>query len=173
MKRRDLKLNSFIFMPVFGMNNALVPIIAYNYGAKNRKRITGTVKLGIIIILCIMSLGTVIFELFPGFLLGLFNASPEMLEIGVPALRIIAIHFPVAAICIIFMSCFQALGMGITSMIVSFVRQLVVLIPVAFLFSLTGVLNNVWWCFPCAEIAALILSSVFIIKAYKTKLKDL
>lgn len=167
------KLNSFIFMPVFGMNNALVPIIAYNYGARNRKRITGTLKRGVIIILCIMSFGTVLFELFPEFLLGLFNASPEMLEIGVPALRIIAIHFPVAAICIIFMSCFQALGMGITSMIVSFVRQLVVLLPVAYLLSLTGVLSSVWWCFPVAEISALILSSFFMIKVFKVKLKNL
>lgn len=167
------KLNSFIFMPVFGMNNALVPIIAYNYGARNRKRITGTLKRGVIIILCIMSFGTVLFELFPEFLLGLFNASPEMLEIGVPALRIIAIHFPVAAICIIFMSCFQALGMGITSMVVSFVRQLVVLLPVAYLLSLTGVLSSVWWCFPVAEISALILSSFFMINVFKVKLKNL
>lgn len=167
------KLNSFIFMPVFGMNNALVPIIAYNYGARNRKRITGTLKRGVIIILCIMTFGTVLFELFPKFLLGLFNASPEMLEIGIPALRIIAIHFPVAAICIIFMSCFQALGMGITSMIVSFVRQLVVLLPVAYLLSLTGVLSSVWWCFPIAEFSALILSSFFMIKVFKVKLKDL
>ena len=167
------KLNSFIFMPVFGMNNALVPIIAYNYGARNRKRITGTLKRGVIIILCIMTFGTVLFELFPKFLLGLFNASPEMLEIGIPALRIIAIHFPVAAICIIFMSCFQALGMGITSMIVSFVRQLVVLLPVAYLLSLTGVLSSVWWCFPIAELSALILSSFFMIKVFKVKLKDL
>ena len=167
------KLNSFIFMPVFGMNNALVPIIAYNYGARNRKRITGTLKRGVIIILCIMTFGTVLFELFPEFLLGLFNASPEMLEIGIPALRIIAIHFPVAAICIIFMSCFQALGMGITSMIVSFVRQLVVLLPVAYLLSLTGVLSSVWWCFPIAEFSALILSSFFMIKVFKVKLKDL
>ena len=167
------KLNSFIFMPVFGMNNALVPIIAYNYGARNKKRITGTLKRGVIIILCIMSFGTVLFELFPEFLLGLFNASPEMLEIGVPALRIIAIHFPVAAICIIFMSCFQALGMGITSMVVSFVRQLVVLLPVAYLLSLTGMLSSVWWCFPVAEISALILSSFFMIKVFKVKLKNL
>ena len=167
------KLNSFIFMPVFGMNNALVPIIAYNYGARNRKRITGTLKRGVIIILCIMTFGTVLFELFPKFLLGLFNASPEMLEIGIPALRIIAIHFPVAAICIIFMSCFQALGMGITSMIVSFVRQLVVLLPVAYLLSLTGVLSSVWWCFPIAEFSALILSSFFMIKVFKVKLKNL
>ena len=167
------KLNSFIFMPVFGMNNALVPIIAYNYGARNRKRITGTLKRGVIIILCIMSFGTILFELFPEFLLGLFNASPEMLEIGVPALRIIAIHFPVAAICIIFMSCFQALGMGITSMVVSFVRQLVVLLPVAYLLSLTGVLSSVWWCFPVAEISALILSSFFMINVFKVKLKNL
>ena len=167
------KLNSFIFMPVFGMNNALVPIIAYNYGARNRKRITGTLKRGVIIILCIMTFGTVLFELFPEFLLGLFNASPEMLEIGIPALRIIAIHFPVAAICIIFMSCFQALGMGITSMIVSFVRQLVVLLPVAYLLSLTGVLSSVWWCFPIAELSALILSSFFMINVFKVKLKDL
>ena len=167
------KLNSFIFMPVFGMNNALVPIIAYNYGARNRKRITGTLKRGVIIILCIMTFGTILFEVFPEFLLGLFNASPEMLEIGIPALRIIAIHFPVAAICIIFMSCFQALGMGITSMIVSFVRQLVVLLPVAYLLSLTGVLSSVWWCFPIAEFSALILSSFFMIKVFKVKLKDL
>lgn len=167
------KLNSFIFMPVFGMNNALVPIIAYNYGARNRKRITGTLKRGVIIILCIMTFGTILFELFPEFLLGLFNASPEMLEIGIPALRIIAIHFPVAAICIIFMSCFQALGMGITSMIVSFVRQLVVLLPVAYLLSLIGVLSSVWWCFPIAEFSALILSSFFMIKVFKVKLKDL
>ena len=167
------KLNSFIFMPVFGMNNALVPIIAYNYGARNRKRITGTLKRGVIIILCIMTFGTILFEVFPEFLLGLFNASPEMLEIGIPALRIIAIHFPVAAICIIFMSCFQALGMGITSMIVSFVRQLVVLLPVAYLLSLTGVLSSVWWCFPIAELSALILSSFFMIKVFKVKLKDL
>jgi putative MATE family efflux protein len=167
------KLNSFIFMPVFGMNNALVPIIAYNYGAKNRKRITGTIKRGILIIFCIMSFGTLIFELFPKFLLGLFHASPEMLEIGIPALRIIAIHFPIAAICIIFMSCFQALGMGITSMIVSFVRQLVVLLPVAYLLSLTGVLQNVWWCFPAAEVSALLLSTIFIIRAYNSKLKNL
>lgn len=167
------KLNSFIFMPVFGMNNALVPIIAYNYGARNRKRIIGTLKRGVIIILCIMTFGTILFELFPEFLLGLFNASPEMLEIGIPALRIIAIHFPVAAICIIFMSCFQALGMGITSMIVSFVRQLVVLLPVAYLLSLTGVLSSVWWCFPIAELSALILSSFFMIKVFKVKLKDL
>lgn len=96
-----------------------------------------------------------------------------MLEIGVPALRIIAIHFPVAAICIIFMSCFQALGMGITSMIVSFVRQLVVLLPVAYLLSLTGVLQNVWWCFPVAEVSALLLSTIFIIRTYNKKLKNL
>ncbi len=167
------KLNSIIFMPVFGMNNALVPIIAYNYGAKNKKRITGTLKCGIIIILCIMSLGTLIFELFPATLLGMFNASPEMIEIGVPALRTIAIHFPIAAICIIFISCFQALGMGVASMIISFVRQLVVLLPAAYLLSLTGILSNVWWSFPIAESCCLIVSSFFMRKVFKVKLKDL
>lgn len=167
------KLNSIIFMPVFGMNNALVPIIAYNYGAKNKKRITGTLKVGIIIILCIMSLGTLVFELFPGYLLSMFNASPEMLEIGVPALRTIAIHFPIAAICIIFISCFQALGMGVASMIISFVRQLVVLLPAAYLLSLTGILSNVWWSFPIAECCCLIVSSFFMRRVFKVKLKDL
>ena len=167
------KLNSIIFMPVFGMNNALVPIIAYNYGAKNKKRITGTLKCGIIIILCIMSLGTLVFELFPSYLLSMFNASPEMIEIGVPALRTIAVHFPIAAICIIFISCFQALGMGVTSMIISFVRQLVVLLPTAYLLSLTGVLSNVWWSFPIAESCCLIVSSFFMRRVFKVKLKDL
>lgn len=164
------KLNSIIFMPVFGMNNALVPIIAYNYGARNKKRITDTIRLGVITIFCIMFVGMLIFEMFPAFLLSLFNASSEMIDIGVVALRIIAIHFPIAAVCIIFMSCFQALGMGITSMVVSFVRQLVVLIPIAYLLSLTDVLGFVWWSFPIAEFSALILSGIFMAKAYKVKL---
>ena len=167
------KLNSMIFMPVFGMNNALVPIIAYNYGAKNKQRIIQTLKTGTIIIFCIMTVGMIVFELIPGVLLGFFNATPEMIEIGIPALRIIAIHFPIAAICIVFLSCFQALGMGITSMLVSFVRQLIVLLPVAYLLSLTGVLSNIWWCFPCAEICCLILSSILMIRVFKRKLKSL
>lgn len=167
------KLNSMIFMPVFGMNNALVPIIAYNYGAKNKQRIIQTLKTGTIIIFCIMTVGMIVFELIPGVLLGFFNATPEMIEIGIPALRIIAIHFPIAAICIVFLSCFQALGMGITSMLVSFVRQLIVLLPVAYLLSLTGVLSNIWWCFPCAEICCLILSSILMIRVFKRKLKNL
>lgn len=161
------KLQSFVFMPVFGLNNGAVPIIAYNYGAKKKERIIKAVKLSAFTAAGIMCIGTLIFELFPVQLLKLFNASPEMLQIGVKALRIIGIHFPIAAFCIIFGCVFQALGLGIQSMVISFVRQLIVLLPVAWLLSLTGNIDNVWWAFPIAEVSSLTLSVIFLKQVYK------
>lgn len=154
------KLQSFIFMPVFGMNNGVIPIVAYNYGAKKRKRMLDTMKLGMVVAMCIMVCGTILFELIPGVLLGFFNASDEMLSMGIPALRIICLHFPIAAYCIIRMASFQALGNGVYSMVVSILRQLVVLLPAAYLLSLTGNVNNVWWAFPIAETMSALVSTI-------------
>ena len=161
------KLQSFVFMPVFGLNNGAVPIIAYNYGAKKKSRIIKAVKLSALTAGSIMLFGTLIFEIFPAQLLMLFNASPEMLTIGVKAMRIIGIHFPIAAFCIIFGCVFQALGQGIQSMVISFVRQLIVLLPAAWLLSLTGNIDRVWWAFPIAELSSLALSVVFLRQVYK------
>lgn len=157
------KLQSFVFMPIFGLNNGMVPIVAYNYGAKNRLRMLKTIRLATIFAVTIMSAGLLIFEVFPGMLFRLFDASDHMLSMGIPALRIIAVHFPIAAVCIILGSVFQSLGNGIYSMIVSVMRQIVVLIPAAYLLSLTGNVNNVWWAFPIAEVMSLI-STLFFLK---------
>lgn len=167
------KLNSFIFMPVFGLNNGMVPIIAYNYGAKNRSRITKTIKCALLLSLAIMSIGFVLFELMPEKLLGLFNASDAMLEIGIPALRIIAPSFFGAAFAIILISVFQALGNAIYSMFISFARQLLVLLPVAYLLSLTGNINNVWFCFLIAEVMSLGCCFAFMHRLYNKKIKNL
>ena len=161
------KLQSFIFMPVFGLNNGLVPIVAFNYGARNRKRLLDTVKFGVLIAASIMLCGTIIFELIPGTLFTMFSASDNMLEMGKIALRIIAVHFPVAAVCIVFGSVFQALGNAVYSMFVSIARQLVVLIPVAYILASLGNINNVWWAFPIAEVMSLIMSTIFMIRIYK------
>lgn len=151
------KLQSFIFMPVFGLNNGMVPIVAYNYGAEQPDRIMKTVRLSILYAVCMMLIGVVLFETIPATLLGFFHASDAMLEIGVPALRIIALHFLLAGFCIISSSFFQALGHGLLSLIVSFGRQLVVLLPAAFLLSLTGKVAMVWWAFPIAECSSVLL----------------
>ena len=161
------KLQSFIFMPIFGLNNGMVPIVAYNYGAKKRSRMTSTIKLAIIYAVGIMLTGLLIFECLPAQLFAMFNASDHMLSMGVPALRIIAIHFPVAAVCIILGTVFQALGNGTYSMIVSIMRQIVVLLPAAYLLSLTGNVNNIWWSFPIAEVASLSATMFFFVKIYK------
>ncbi len=155
------KLQSFVFMPVFGLNSGMVPIVAYNYGAQNRKRLNKAVKLTIMYAIIIMSIGTLIFEVFPAPLFKIFNASDAMLEIGVPALRIIAVHFPVAAYCIIVGSVFQALGNGVYSLITSICRQVVVLLPAAFLLSLIGNVTYVWWAFPIAEVMSMIMTTFF------------
>lgn len=158
------KLQSFVFMPVFGLNNGLIPIMAYNYGAKKKDRMIKTIKCGLLIAFSIMSVGMVVFELFPDAILALFEASDNMLAMGKVALRTIAIHFPIAAICIVLGSAFQALGNAIYSMFVSIARQLVVLIPVAYALSKLGNVNYVWWCFPIAEIMSLTITVIFFIK---------
>lgn len=167
------KLNSFIFMPVFGMNNAVVPILAYNYGAKNKKRMTKTLKLSILYAFVIMTIGLIIFQTMPDKLLGIFEASEDMLAIGIPALRTISLSFVIASVCIILISSFQALGNGHYSLIISVCRQLVVLLPVAYVFSLTGNINMVWWAFPIAELVALALSGVYFTRLYRKKIKPL
>ena len=161
------KLQSFIFMPVFGLTNGMIPIIAFNYGAGNRSRVIKTIKSSVILAVCIMVTGLMVMQIFPIQLLGIFNASEHMLSIGVVALRLISLSFVFAGYCIIMGSVFQALGNGVYSMIVSIVRQLVVLLPVAYLFSLTGNLDMVWMAFPIAELFSLTLSTVFLIKINK------
>ncbi len=161
------KLQSFFFMPVLGLNNGMVPIIAYNYGAGKRSRMIKTAKCSYMYAFFLMFLGFLAFECIPTTLLGFFEASPEMIEIGVPALRIIGIHFLIAWYCIISSSIFQALGNGVYSMIISIARQLVVLIPAAFILSKIGGLQAVWWSFPLAELMSLALSTIFLITIYK------
>ena len=158
------KLQSFIFMPVFGLNNGMVPIIAYNYGAGKRKRVVKTMKSSIAFAVGIMLVGLAVMELIPGQLILLFNATPELLEIGIPALRIICLSFCFAGYCIVVGSAFQALGNGVYSMCVSIARQLCVLLPVAYLFSLSGNVNLIWWSFPIAEIASVVMSTFFLIR---------
>ncbi len=161
------KINSIIFMPVFGMNNGAVPILAYNYGAGRRKRVTDTMKIFFAAAIGIMTFGFLLFELIPQFFFSLFNASEHMLSIGVPAFRIIGLSFPLAGFCISCGSVFQALGRGVYSMINSICRQLVVLLPTAWLLSKTGNLNMVWWSYPIAEIASVALSLIFLRKIYR------
>ena len=162
------KLQSFFFMPVFGLNNGITPIIAYNYGARHRKRMLKTVKVSMFIAFCFTFIGFLAFEFIPKTLLGLFSASSDMLAIGVPALRIIGIHYLIAWFCIIAGTVFQALGKAVFSMIVSIMRQLVVLIPSAYILSKIGGLHIVWWAFPIAEVISFIVSTAFLIKIYKT-----
>ncbi len=170
------KLQSFIFMPVFGLNNGMVPIIAYNYGAQKKSRLIKTLKLSILYSVLIMAVGVVIFQLFPDRLFMLFDASEHMLSMGIPALRIISIHFILAGFCIICSSSFQALGNGIYSMIISICRQLVVLLPAAYLLSRLGNVNFVWWAFPIAEGMSLLLNVLFLININKkilSKMKNI
>lgn len=162
------KLQSFIFMPVFGLNNGMVPIISYNFGAKKPDRVKSTIKITIISAVTIMTAGFVVFETIPHVLLSFFNASENMLAIGIPAMRIIAVHFCLAGFCIIAGSVCQAIGNPFYSLIVSVCRQLLVLIPVAWLLSKTGKLELVWWAFPIAEVCSLILSSIFLAKTMKS-----
>ena len=167
------KLNSFIFMPVFGLNNGMVPIVSYNYGARNRKRLMDTIKFSIIYAVALMLIGLALFQFIPDKLLALFNASEDMLAIGVPALRIISLSFSFAGVCIIIVSTFQALGHGFFSMFVSIARQLVVLLPSAFILAAVGGLQATWWSFPIAEIASLTLSLVFFKHLYDKIIKPL
>ena len=167
------KLQSFIFMPIFGLNNGLVPIVSYNYGAKKKKRMMRSIKLAILTALCIMAAGFLAFELIPDQLMGLYNASEHMLSIGEPALRIIGIHFLIAGYCIVAGSVFQALGNALPSLITSLARQLVVLLPVAWLLAQTGNVNNVWWAFPIAEVMSAAMTTLFFVREYRAKIKPL
>jgi putative MATE family efflux protein len=160
------KVQSFVFMPIFGLNNGMVPILAYNLGAKKRARLIGTIKLSIVYAVCIMLIGLAVFQLIPNKLLLLFNASTEMLAIGIPALRIISISYLFAGFCIVAGSVFQAMGNGVMSLMVSLARQLGVLLPVAYFLSRSGMVNMVWWAFPIAEIASLICSGIFLKQLY-------
>lgn len=161
------KLQSFIFMPVFGLNNAMIPIIGYNYGARKKDRIFKTVKLSAMYAVGIMLTGLTVFELFPHILLRMFNPSDMMLAIGVPALRIICISFIFAGFCIVCSSMFQALGVSMYSLILSVCRQLVVLVPAAYLLSRLGDVNLVWWAFPIAEVMSVVCCIFFLKKIMK------
>ena len=167
------KLQSLFFMPLFGINNATISILAFNYGARKPKRIVHTLKLATAVAVCIMLVGLAVFQLFPQALLGIFNPTEEFLAIGVKALRILCLPFPVAAICIALGASFQALGKGSYSTIVSLCRQLIVLLPVAYLLSLTGDVNNVWWSFPIAEVMSALVTGLLFGRLYRRKVKPL
>lgn len=166
------KLQSFIFMPVFGLNNGMVPIIAYNYGAKKPERIVGTIKLSTIYACCLMLIGFAIFQFFPAQLLSIFAASDHMLSVGIPALRIISISFLLAGASIVFSSVFQALGHGVKSLIISVLRQLVVLLPSAYLLSFIS-LDALWYSFPLAEVVSFVVSIYMVWHVYKVEIKPL
>ncbi len=167
------KLQSFFFMPVFGLNNGLIPVLAYNYGARKKERIEQALRFAMALAVSIMTIGLLVFEIAPYWLLKLFSASDEMERIGIPALRIICLSFPVAGACIVMGSIFQAFSKSIYSLIVSVGRQLVVLIPVAYLLSKIGDVTLVWWSFPIAEVVSLILSVIFFRKLYQEKVHTL
>ena len=161
------KLNSFVFMPVFGLNNGLVPILAYNYGAGKYDRIRKTIKLGITSAVIYMLLGFAVFELIPDRLLAIFSAGDSILAIGVVAFRIIAISFVFAGVDIIGGTVFQAIGNPIHSLVMSVMRQLVIILPAAYLLSFMGTVDAVWWSYPLAEIASFILCIIFMRKTLK------
>ena len=167
------KLQSFIFMPVFGINNAVLAISAYNYGARKPERITSVIKYGILGATAMMLLGTVLFLAFPDVLLDFFNPDAETLAVGEPALRIMCIPFLAAGVCIIFNGVYQGLGKSQYSMYVSMTRQLIVLIPVAYLLSLSGSMDAVWFSFPIAEVASLALSILLMLRLYRKKIRPL
>lgn len=167
------KLQSFVFMPLFGINNAAISIIAYNYGACQPKRITGTLKCSLTAAMTIMLLGTAAFQLIPDQLLGIFHPSSTFLELGQSALRIVSLHFPMAAVGIALGASFQAMGTGIYSTITSLMRQIVVLLPAAFLLSLTGDVHNVWWAFPISEVISLLTTLFFYSRIYRNLIKPL
>ena len=167
------KIQSFFFMPVFGINNGLIPIIGYNYGARKKERIYRTIRYGVLYACCFMFLGLALFQLIPQVLLGVFSPSEAMLAIGVPALRRISLSFLFAGFCIVAGSTCQALDRSMNSLFVSILRQVVALIPAAWLLSKTGDVNMVWWSFPIAEIMSLLASAFFLRSALKGMEKTL
>lgn len=167
------KLQSFVFMPIFGLNNGMVPIIAYNYGARKPERMLKTIKLSVTYAVSIMLIGVAIFHIFPKELLLIFHATDEVLSIGIPALKTISLSFLLAGFCIVVGSVFQALENGLLSMLIAVCRQLLVLLPCAFLLAQTGVLNTVWYAFPIAEIISMLLSAIGMLYIYRLKIKPL
>ena len=167
------KLQSFVFMPVFGLSAGMIPIIGFNYGAKNRHRITETVRKGCMISFSIMLVGFLIFQFCPRFLLGLFNSSEEMNALGIPALRIISFCFLTASISIALGATFQGTGIGVYAMIISILRQLGILVPAAFIMSRIWGINGAWWAFSVADLIGLGLSIVFYLDVYRKKIKPL
>lgn len=161
------KLQSFVFMPVFGLNNGMVPIIAYNYGAEHKDRVIRTIKHSVAYGVGIMCVGLIVMHIFPAQLMRMFDAEESLIAIGVPALETISLSFVFAGFCIVVGSVFQALGNGVYSMIVSVARQMCVLLPVAKLLSLSGEVTLIWWAFPIAELASLLLSTYFLVRIYK------
>ena len=155
------KLQSFVFMPIFGMNSGSVPIIAYNYGADRRDRLERCMELGVRYGVGVMSVGTLIFWLIPEQLMGLFNSPPEMVAMGVVALHIMSLNFPFAGFCIMRGAAFQALGKSVYSMNISLIRQLVVIVPCAYLFAKIGGVDMVWWAFPLAEVVGVTMSLLY------------
>ena len=168
------KLQSFVFMPVFGFNNGMISIVSYNYGARKKKRMLKTIKLGLVYAVSFMIFGFVLFQIFPTPLLSMFNLSEEAITtVGVPALRTISISFIFAGFSIICSAVFQSFGYSFFSMLISIGRQLVTLLPVAYLLSLTGDINAVWWSYPIAELVCVVLSVVFYVYIYKHKIKTI
>lgn len=166
------KLQSFVFMPIFGLTQGLMPIMGYNYGARNKKRLMGTVKIGIVMAFCIMLVGSLIFSLFPKQLLYMFKPTEELLQMGIPALRIFSTGFVFAAVSIVLSTLFQATGFGTASLLVSALRQLVIILPLAFIMSKTAAgLMGVWAAVPIAEVAAILISGVIFNSIYKNKIK--
>ena len=167
------KLQSFFFMPLFGLNNGTVSIVAYNYGARKPERITGTLKRSCTLALCVMIVGLLVFQLAPDLLLNIFNQTDDVIRIGRSALRQISWAFPMAAIGIALTAGFQGLGNGSYSTIISLCRQMLVLLPAAYLLSLSGVVTRVWWAFPIAETASLTITLLFFLRIYRKKVKPL
>lgn len=167
------KLQSFVFMPVFGINNAVLAISSYNYGARKPNRIMQVIRCGAVGAFVLMLIGVIVFQLVPETLLRLFNANEQMLSVGVPALRRLSLPFVFAGPCIIFGGVFQALGKSIYSLFTSIARQIVVLLPAAYLLSLTENISNVWYSFPIAEIASLLVSIVMLVTVYRKKIRPL
>lgn len=169
----QFKLNSFFFFPIFALNNALVPVVAFNYGARHRKRINSAVKTGVAFATIIMVAGALIFIFLPDFLLGLFNASEDMMEMGRTALFITAFHFPLVGYNIILSSSMQAVGDSIYGMINSFMRQIIVLLPAAYLLSHFFGLDAIWWAYPIAEAVSMLLMTFFFVRVYRKKFAPL
>ncbi len=167
------KLNSFIFMPVFGLCNGIIPIIAYNFGAQHHRRITNAIRGALLLAMCIMTVGVILFETIPGYLFAMFSATPEMKRMGIVALRLIAPSFFGAAVAITLSSVFQAFGNAVYSMIVSFSRQIVVFLPAAYFLSKTGNVDNVWWCFIIAEFMSVGMSLFFMRRIYVKKIRSI